>query len=149
MTDLVSPQVRSRIMSAIRGKNTKIEIGVRKALFNLGYRYRLHAGSLPGKPDIVLPKHHAVIFVNGCFWHGHDCSLFRLPKTNTAFWRHKITTNRKGDTKALQELGAMGWRTFTVWECSLRRKDVNQVAAVCRRLDRWIRSRSQMGETRE
>jgi DNA mismatch endonuclease (patch repair protein) len=148
MTDLVPPHVRSRIMSAIRGKNTKIELGVRKALFGLGYRYRLHARSLPGKPDIVLPKHHAVIFVNGCFWHGHNCSLFRLPKTNTGFWRHKIATNRKGDTKALLELAAMGWRTFTVWECSLRGKDRNQVAAVCRRLDRWIRSRSVQGEVR-
>ena len=148
MADLVPPHVRSRIMASIRGKNTKIELGVRKALFGLGYRYRLHPRSLPGKPDIVLPKHHAVIFVNGCFWHGHDCRLFRPPKTHSAFWRGKINANRNADTKALRSLRAIGWRTFTVWECCLRGKTQDQVAAVCRRLDRWIQSRSTQGEVR-
>ena len=149
MTDLVPPQVRSRIMSSIRGKNTKIELGVRKALFGLGYRYRIHVGSLPGKPDIVLPKHHAAIFVHGCFWHGHDCRLFRLPKTNAAFWRNKIATNRRTDTKVLRELRATGWRTFTVWECCLRGKNKRQVAAAVRRLHRWIQSCSAHGEVTE
>jgi DNA mismatch endonuclease (patch repair protein) len=148
MSDIVPPHVRSRIMSSIRGKNTKIEIGVRKALFGLGYRYRLHPRSLPGRPDIVLPKHHAVIFVNGCFWHGHDCRLFRPPKTNAAFWRCKVNANRTADTKVLQSLRAIGWRTFTVWECCLRGQNQDQVAAVCHRLDRWIRSRSVQGEVR-
>ena len=149
MADLVPPHVRSRIMSSIRGKNTKIELGVRKALFALGYRYRLHLRSLPGRPDIVLPKHNAAIFVNGCFWHGHDCRLFRLPKTNSAFWRHKIAMNRNSDTKALQQLHVSGWRTFTVWECCLRGRTDRQVATVIQRLDRWIRSCSTKGEVRE
>lgn len=149
MADLVSPNVRSRIMSSIRGKNTKIEVGVRKALFGLGYRYRLHPRSLPGRPDIVLPKHNAAIFVNGCFWHGHDCRLFRLPKTNSAFWRRKITMNRHSDTKALRKLHESGWRTFTVWECCLRGRTEKQVATVIQRLDRWIRSCSTHGEVRE
>ena len=149
MADLVPPHVRSRIMSSIRGKNTKIEVGIRKALFGLGYRYRLHAGSLPGRPDIVLPKHNAAIFVNGCFWHGHDCRLFRVPKTNPAFWRKKIATNRTTDMKALRQLHAIGWRTFTVWECCLRGRSDQQVAAIIHRVDRWIRSRSTHGEVRE
>ena len=148
MADLVPPHVRSRIMASIRGKNTKIELGVRKALFGLGYRYRLHPRSLPGKPDIVLPKHHAVIFVNGCFWHGHDCRLFRPPKTNPAFWRKKIAANRNTDTKALRKLRTIGWRTFTVWECCLRGRTKEQVVTVIYRLDRWIRSHSTHGEVR-
>lgn len=148
MTDVIPPDVRSRIMSSIRGKHTKIELGVRKALFGLGYRYRLHAPSLPGKPDMVLPKYRAAVFVNGCFWHGHDCTLFRLPKTNTSFWRDKINKNRQTDNKALAALRGMGWRTFTVWECSLRGKTAQQVATAMHRLDRWIRSSSRYGEVR-
>jgi DNA mismatch endonuclease (patch repair protein) len=149
MADVVPPCVRSRIMASIRGKNTKIELSVRAALFGLGYRYRLHARSLPGKPDIVLPKYRAAVFVNGCFWHGHDCTLFRPPKTNAGFWRDKIGNNRQTDTKAIGALNAMGWRTFTVWECSLRGKTDRQVAAAVHQLDRWIRSSSRRGEVRE
>jgi len=148
MADIVPPKVRSRIMSTIRAKNTRIELVVRQALFSLGYRYRLHASTLPGRPDLVLPKHRAVIFVHGCFWHGHNCPLFRFPKTNASFWRRKIRRNRVVDSEAHQSLQQQGWRTFTVWECCLRGRKQEHVVTVIRRLDRWIKSRSKEGEVR-
>lgn len=120
MSDIVSPETRSRMMSGIRGKNTKPEIKVRKSLHRLGFRYRLHDKSLPGKPDLVLPKYKTVIFVNGCFWHGHECGLFKWPKSNTEFWKEKITGNRLRDEKNLEHLDKLGWNVITVWECSLR-----------------------------
>ncbi len=107
-------------MSGIRGKNTKPELIVRKALFAQGFRYRLHVKSLPGKPDVVLPKYRTVIFVHGCFWHGHDCRLFKLPASNRAFWRAKIRRNQENDRKAVRALRKDGWRVITVWECALR-----------------------------
>ncbi|WP_379655037.1 very short patch repair endonuclease [Pseudoxanthomonas sp. UC19_8] len=107
-------------MSGIRGKNTRPEWIVRRALHARGFRYRLHVRDLPGRPDIVLPKHRAVIFVHGCFWHGHDCPLFRWPKTRPEFWQAKINRNRANDTKHQSELRADGWRVGIVWECALR-----------------------------
>ncbi|MBU1223450.1 MAG: very short patch repair endonuclease [Gammaproteobacteria bacterium] len=123
MTDIVSPAVRSRMMSGIRSKNTGPEISVRKALHRKGLRYRLHARDLPGKPDITLPRHRAVVFVHGCFWHGHDCALFRLPATRTDFWKEKIERNQANDRKAVDSLLAAGWRVAIVWECALHGKD--------------------------
>jgi len=120
MADVVPPEVRSRMMSGIRGKNTQPEWIVRRALHARGYRYRLHLRNLPGCPDIVLPRHRAVVFVHGCFWHGHDCSLFRWPKTRPEFWRAKIDRNRTNDEKHRAELLSMGWRVAVVWECALR-----------------------------
>jgi DNA mismatch endonuclease (patch repair protein) len=148
MADIVQRKIRSRIMSTIRAKNTKIELTVRQALFSLGYRYRLHASTLPGRPDLVLPKHRAAIFVHGCFWHGHNCPLFRFPRTNASFWRRKIRRNRVVDNEAHQALQQQGWRTFTVWECCLRGRKQEHVATVIRHVDRWIRSRSKEGEVR-
>ena len=107
-------------MSGIRGKDTKPELIVRRGLHALGFRYRLHAKDLPGKPDIVLPRWQAVIFVHGCFWHGHDCHLFKWPKTRTDFWRKKITANRRNDQKADAALDEQGWRALIVWECALK-----------------------------
>lgn len=107
-------------MSGIRGKNTKPELAVRKALFAQGFRYRLHVKNLPGKPDIVLPKYRTVIFVHGCFWHGHNCRLFRIPSSNRAFWRAKIRRNQENDRKAVGALRKGGWRVISVWECGLR-----------------------------
>jgi DNA mismatch endonuclease (patch repair protein) len=120
MADIVPSDVRSRMMSGIRGKNTKPEWTVRRALHARGFRYRLHARDLPGHPDIVLPRHHAVVFVHGCFWHGHDCPLFRWPKTRPEFWRAKIDRNRANDAKHQAELQSAGWRVAIVWECALR-----------------------------
>ncbi len=110
-------------MSAIKGRNTKPELLVRKFLFSRGFRYRLHDSHLPGHPDLVLSKYRTVIFVNGCFWHGHrECKYFVLPKTNTEFWRNKIERNRNRDIGEQRKLAAMGWHCITVWECQLKPK---------------------------
>jgi len=106
-------------MSGIRGKNTKPEMMIRRGLHARGFRYRLHC-KLPGKPDICLPKYRAVIFVHGCFWHGHDCHLFKWPSTRPEFWREKIGRNRAVDQRAIAALHAAGWRVGAVWECALK-----------------------------
>lgn len=120
MTDVVDSATRSRMMSGIRGKDTKPELQIRKALFANGYRYRLHDRRLPGKPDIVLKKYHTVIFVHGCFWHGHDCYLFKWPRSRPDFWKKKIERNREIDRKAVTGLRKARWRVITVWECALK-----------------------------
>ena len=107
-------------MAGIRSKNTRPEIMIRKALFKKGFRYRLHSEALPGKPDLVLPKYRAVIFVNGCFWHGHDCHMFRLPRTRTEFWAAKILRNQQRDIAVRQQLQQAKWRSLTIWECAVR-----------------------------
>ena len=108
-------------MSRIKYKNTKPEMLVRKFLHAQGYRYRLHDKKLPGKPDIVLPKYRTVIFVHGCFWHGHaHCKYFVVPKTNTAWWLNKINTNKTNDAKAVKALKKEGWKIITVWECQIK-----------------------------
>ena len=108
-------------MSRIKYKNTKPEMLVRKFLHAQGYRYRLHDKKLPGKPDIVLPKYRSVIFVHGCFWHGHaHCKYFVVPKTNTAWWLNKINTNKTNDAKAVKALKKEGWKIITVWECQIK-----------------------------
>lgn len=126
-------------MSNIRGRNTKPEILIRKKLHQQGFRFRLHDRGLPGKPDIVLPRYHAVIFVNGCFWHGHDCRLFKWPETRPEFWQEKIKRNRINDQKSIQSLIAAGWRVGIVWECSVRcsGKDIDRVIS---HLVDWLRS---------
>lgn len=120
MTDVVDKATRSRMMSGIRGKNTKPEMAVRSALHAAGYRFRLHREDLPGKPDLVLPKYHAAIFVNGCFWHGHECSLFRWPKSSESFWREKISANVDRDQRNYLRLMESGWRVCVIWECAMR-----------------------------
>lgn len=120
MADIVDRATRSRMMSGIRGKDTRIEVAVRKALFARGFRYLVNDRRLPGKPDMVFPKHHAVVFVHGCYWHGHDCTLFRLPSSNREFWETKIGANRTRDGRTLQALRDLGWRVAVVWECALR-----------------------------
>ena len=123
MVDVVSPEKRSEMMSGIRGKDTKPEIIVRRLLHRLGYRFRLHRKDLPGRPDIVLPKWHAVIFVNGCYWHGHeDCHLFRPPKTRTEFWTNKIEGNQVRDRRNYAALEDAGWKVLVIWECAVSKK---------------------------
>lgn len=120
MADIFSKSKRSEIMSRIRGKDTGPELVVRRELFARGFRYRLHAKDLPGKPDIVLPKYGAAVIVDGCFWHGHkNCKVFRWPKTRTAFWRAKIDANGKRDTRNRRALRTLGWNVVRVWECEL------------------------------
>ena len=127
-------------MSGIRGKNTKPELMIRKAIHAQGFRYRIHDSKIPGKPDLVFPKWKAVIFVNGCFWHGHDCSLYRLPATRTNFWKDKIERNRQRDDNVRSMLYNTGWRVITVWECALRGRDKIGLDAVIDRVTRWLYS---------
>ncbi|KUG23814.1 very-short-patch mismatch repair endonuclease (g-t specific) [hydrocarbon metagenome] len=125
--DKISKEARSRNMAAIKGKNTKPEIAVRKFLHSLGYRYRLHGKDLPGKPDIVLPKYKTVIFVHGCFWHGHtNCRYFVIPKTRTEWWKEKIERNKQLDDENSEKLKGMGWKIITIFECKLRSKFRNK-----------------------
>lgn len=120
MADVVTPAVRSRMMSGIRSKDTRHEVTIRKALHAVGFRYRLHRRDLPGTPDITLPRYRAVVFVHGCFWHGHDCHLFKWPSTRSDFWTAKIDGNRERDQRAHDTLLETGWRICVIWECSLR-----------------------------
>ena len=123
MPDIMTPQQRHECMSHIRSKDTKPEQLVRQALWHNGFRYRLHVKGLPGKPDIVLPKYHTVIFINGCFWHGHEgCRYFVIPKTNTSFWLDKITSNKTRDARDESALNEAGWRVVTIWECELKKE---------------------------
>ena len=138
MADVVDPATRSRMMSGIRGKNTKPELFIRKALHARGFRYRLHC-DLPGKPDICLPKHRAVIFVHGCFWHGHDCHLFKWPSTRPEFWRAKIERNRAVDAAAEEALAEAGWRVAVVWECALKGRTSLPIGEVVDKLGEWLR----------
>lgn len=138
MTDRFDKKTRSRLMSGIRGKDTKIEIAVRRALFRAGYRFRLHDARLPGKPDIVLKRHRAVIFVHGCFWHGHQCHLFRWPRTRSRFWKQKIQRNSDRDKMQLNSLASAGWRVAIVWECALRGAKITAPNRLSIRLCRWL-----------
>lgn len=121
MADVHNKKTRSYNMSRIRSANTKPELLVRRFLHANGFRYSLHKKTLPGKPDIVLPKYKTVIFVNGCFWHGHeDCPYYIIPKTRTTWWIDKIDRNRANDEKAVKALKKLGWKVITVWECNLK-----------------------------
>ena len=121
MTDVHDEKTRSFNMSQIKGKNTKPEILIRKFLFSRGYRFRLYDKRLPGKPDLVLPKYKTVIFVNGCFWHGHEgCKYFVLPKSNAEWWKAKIEDTVNRDRKSLTQLKELGWKSIVIWECELK-----------------------------
>ena len=133
--DVHSPEQRSYNMSRIKGKNTKPELLVRKWLWSRGYRYRLHWKDLPGKPDIVFPWQRKVIFVNGCFWHKHDCKYFKWPRTNREFWKKKINENVRRDQKNYQDLIADDWNYFIVWECELK----NESSVVLSKLESFLK----------
>jgi DNA mismatch endonuclease (patch repair protein) len=121
MADVHSKAVRSFNMSRIRGKNTKPEMLVRKFLFAMGLRYRLHDRKLSGSPDLVFPKHGVVVFIHGCYWHGHEgCKYFVVPKTRTEWWVNKINRNKFNDSNSISELKKAGWKVITVWECELK-----------------------------
>lgn len=144
LPDIVSKRTRSRMMSGIRGQNTKPELLIRSALHKRGFRFRLPTrkkkGRLPGNPDLKLTQYNAVIFVNGCFWHGHDCHLFKWPSTRPEFWRRKIEGNIARDKAAIDDLRADGWRVLTIWECSMRgrtRFDFNQLITI---VTGWLES---------
>jgi DNA mismatch endonuclease, patch repair protein len=129
-------------MSAIRGKNSRPEMAIRQALHVAGFRYRLHERKLPGNPDIVLPKHKAVVFVHGCFWHKHTCSAFKMPANRQDFWRAKIEGNVARDELAVGKLLNDGWRVAIVWECALRGRNRVGISAAVGALAGWLRDSS-------
>lgn len=141
MTDVVDSDTRSRMMSGIRGKNTKPELVIRKELHKSGFRFRLHDKKLPGKPDLALLKYNAVIFVNGCFWHRHECHLFKWPKTRPEFWREKINSNHENDKRALEKLAVLNWRICVVWECALKGRP-SDLSSLLNKIIMWLPSKN-------
>jgi DNA mismatch endonuclease, patch repair protein len=132
--DVMTTEQRRHNMSRIRGRDTKPELQLRRALHAVGMRFRLHAAGLPGRPDIVLPRHRAVILIHGCFWHGHECPLFRIPTTRREFWTNKIRGNRERDQRSAKALREAGWRVLIVWECNLKgpgRRPLADVVDLC------------------
>jgi len=125
-------------MAGIKGKDTKPELTIRKALHKEGFRYLLHDKRLPGKPDLVFPKYNAVIFIHGCFWHGHGCHLFKWPKTRKQFWRKKITRNKEVDQCNHKRLKVEGWYILTVWECALKGKTRRPFEKVVATITNWL-----------
>ena len=147
MADIVTKAVLSRMMSGIRGTNTRPEIRIRQLLHQQGFRFRLHASHLPGKPDIVLPSLQAVIFVHGCFWHGHDCHLFKWPQTRREFWKEKILDNRKRDEEVFSMLVGEGWRIMVIWECTLKGKQRKMDKDIVSEALKWLKSKQLYYET--
>lgn len=148
MADVVDKATRSRMMAGIRAKNTIPERIVRKELFARGIRFRLHAKGLSGRPDLVLRKYRAVIFVHGCFWHGHDCKFFRMPRTNIRFWEAKINGNKKRDAENASKLRREGWRVLVLWECALRGLCEYKLDLVMARVYGWLHSKNRFSEMR-
>ena len=146
--DVVDAATRSRMMAAIKGRDTKPEMTVRRGLHRRGFRFRLHDRALPGRPDLIFPRHRAVIFVHGCFWHGHDCPFFRWPKSRPEFWRAKIGANIERDRAARTALKAVDWRVLTVWECAFRGKSPEQGEAALDGVAAWLSGSSGEAEIR-
>lgn len=145
MTDIVSPEKRSRMMAGIHGKETKPELLVRRLLFGEGFRFRLHQSDLPGRPDIVLPSRKIAIFIHGCFWHSHvGCRFAKLPSINANFWYQKLDGNVQRDRRVVDGLQSAGWRGLTVWECATRDKTFAPSIGVL--VHQWIDDGAQIGE---
>lgn len=138
MADLVTPEKRSIMMRGIRGKNTAPELMIRRALHAAGYRYRIHDKKIAGNPDLIFPKYRAVIFIHGCFWHCHNCHLFKWPKSRTEFWTKKILSNRERDKKNIPSLQAEGWRTLVVWECALKGRTRLELGLIISQISNWL-----------
>lgn len=148
MADIVPAAVRSRMMAGIRATNTKPEMLLRKALHGAGFRFRLHDPKLPGKPDMVFARYRATLFAHGCFWHGHDCHLFKMPSSRTDFWQAKIERNRLVDERTRTQLLASGWRVGVIWECALRGRTRLPFDFVIESCGIWLRSTEQELEIR-
>jgi DNA mismatch endonuclease (patch repair protein) len=140
--DNLTTEARSMQMSLVRSKDTKPELRVRRLVHGLGFRYRLHRADLPGKPDLVFPSRRKVILVHGCFWHGHDCKLGRMPKSNLEYWQNKISTNQTRDRETIRSLRELGWECLTVWECGL-----HDECSLADRIKRFLEPSSQNGRT--
>jgi DNA mismatch endonuclease (patch repair protein) len=149
MVDVLTPEQRSFNMSRIRGRDTKPELVLRRGLHARGFRFRLHRKDLPGRPDLVFPGRHAVIFVHGCFWHGHDCPMCRMPATRADFWRSKIEKNRLRDRNVVTALRKSGWRVLTVWECALRGPARRSPAMVVSECEQFLQSETTLSSDLE
>lgn len=149
MTDVVDVATRSRMMAGIQGKNTKPEILIRKALHARGFRFRLHVKDLPGKPDLVLPKYRALIFIHGCFWHGHACKYFKVPQTRPEFWLEKIGGNQRRDSQQEETLKAMGWRVLVIWECAVRSMKKEKSSLLIDLVGSWLKNGSKSFQIEE
>jgi DNA mismatch endonuclease (patch repair protein) len=148
--DVLTPEQRRLVMSRIRGKDTKPEMLLRRELHARGLRYSLHNTELPGKPDMVFPKYGAIVLAHGCFWHGHECSLFKWPKTRNEFWKNKINRNRERDKETLAALKAEGWRVLVVWECALKGRHKRELSDVITRAEAFVRTgKKSFGEIKE
>lgn len=139
-TDVVTPAVRSRMMAGIRGIDTKPELAIRSALHRQGFRFRLHRKDLTGRPDLVFSRYRAVMFIHGCFWHGHECHLFRWPRSREDFWREKITTNMERDRRQRADLLDADWRVATIWECALKGRTRLPFEKLIERCSKWLKS---------
>ena len=147
MSDIHSPEQRHRNMAAIHSASTKPELKLRHTLWKLGFRYRVNDKHLPGRPDIVFPKHHTAIFVHGCFWHGHrGCKYYTVPKTNTDFWVAKVTRNQERDQEVWRQLEARGWEVIIVWECELKK---NKFEDTIKRVEKEILANGEMYRQRK
>jgi DNA mismatch endonuclease (patch repair protein) len=146
MSDVVNKITRSRMMAGIKGKDTQPELIIRKRLHALGFRYNLHDTKLPGKPDLVFPKYKAVIFVNGCFWHGHNCYLFKWPSSNDDFWQKKITRTIEKDKENISQLENSGWRILQIWECAIKGRERRSISEVILLTSNWLKSGSVFSE---
>lgn len=144
--DTVDRETRSRIMARVGQKNTGVEILLRKALHKIGLRYKLHDKALSGRPDIVLPRFNAVIFVHGCYWHSHGCHRSTVPKSRRKFWTDKFDANRRRDEGNRASLQGKGWRVLTVWECALRGKSAKPAAEIAIAVKDWLESSKKLGE---
>lgn len=142
MTDVHDKQNRSRNMAAIKAQNTKPELWLRKRLHAAGFRYRLNAKELPGKPDLVFPKYKAVIFIHGCFWHAHEYHLFKLPSTRPDFWKTKLDDNKERDQRQAKQLACLGWRVLPVWECAIKSKTRIPENELLISLCSWLKNKS-------
>jgi len=139
MTDVVNAATRSRMMAGIKNRNTQPEIAVRRGLHKVGLRFRLAGAVLPGKPDVILPKHNTAVFVHGCYWHAHSCGDFHLPSTNTDFWRNKLAANVRRDRARTRDLQRAGWRVLVIWECAIKpARAQNETQALFQSARDWV-----------
>lgn len=146
MADIVDKATRSRMMAGIRSKDTRPEMMVRKGLHKLGLRYRLHVRNLPGKPDLVFPSHNAVIFIHGCFWHSHDCHLFKVPDSRRDFWIRKLDRNKEVDLRSVKALREKNWRVAMIWECAVKGKTRRPLEEIISQCHNWILSKEEFIE---
>ena len=146
--DTVSAAKRSQVMALVKSKDSQPEMAIRRGLHALGFRYRLHDKTLPGKPDLVFPRYRSVIQINGCFWHGHSCYKCRIPASNKEYWLGKIARNRTRDQANLHALRSKGWRVLTIWECAINGREKIDLSEVFAMASEWLLSKSSITEIR-